>query len=136
MKNYREKHILFWLSFCRLFSDWKISLSHFSSFLTVYLLFKCHFVALPKGISPKICILCVCVKIYKRSFEPFCVWIQKRMSFGNFVKDEDAVSLLSDPTPVIAAFSVLATRWDSDGVRHFPNWCDESGLRRPVRQSL
>ena len=26
-----------------------------------------------KGISPKMCILCVCVKINKRSFEPFCV---------------------------------------------------------------
>ena len=28
-----------------------------------------------KEISPKICILCVRVKINKRSFEPFCVWI-------------------------------------------------------------
>ena len=28
-----------------------------------------------KGISPKICILCVRVKINQRSFEPFCVWI-------------------------------------------------------------
>ena len=28
---------------------------------------------LHKGISPKICILCVRVKINKRSFEPFCV---------------------------------------------------------------
>ena len=28
-----------------------------------------------KGISPKICVLCVHVKINKRSFEPFCVWI-------------------------------------------------------------
>ena len=47
---------------------------NFSSFLTVYLLFKCRFVAY-KGISPKIYILCVRVKINKRSFEPFCVWI-------------------------------------------------------------
>ena len=44
----------------------------FSSFLTVYLLFKCRFCGLIKGISPKICILCVRVKINKRSFEPFC----------------------------------------------------------------
>ena len=28
-----------------------------------------------KGISPKMCILCVRVKINKRSFEPFCVLI-------------------------------------------------------------
>jgi len=28
-----------------------------------------------KGISPKMCILCVHVKINKRLFEPFCVWI-------------------------------------------------------------
>ena len=33
------------------------------------------FCGLIKGISPKICILCVCVKINKRSFEPFCVWM-------------------------------------------------------------
>ena len=33
------------------------------------------FCGLIKGISPKICILCVRVKINKRSFEPFCVWI-------------------------------------------------------------
>ena len=38
-----------------------------------------------KGISPKMCILCVRVKITKRSFEPFCVWIlplYKLMSMG------------------------------------------------------
>ena len=39
----------------------------FSSFLTVYL----SFCGLIKGISPKMCILCVRVKINKRSFEPF-----------------------------------------------------------------
>ena len=33
------------------------------------------FCGLTKGISPKMCILCVCVQINKRSFEPFCVWI-------------------------------------------------------------
>ena len=33
------------------------------------------FCGLTKGISPKICILCVRVIISKRSFEPFCVWI-------------------------------------------------------------
>ena len=32
------------------------------------------FCGLIKGISPKMCILCVRVKINKRSFEPFCVW--------------------------------------------------------------
>ena len=39
------------------------------------LLFKCRFFGLIKGISPKICIVRVRVKSYKRSFEPFCVWI-------------------------------------------------------------
>ena len=33
------------------------------------------FCGLIKEISPKICILCVRVKINKRSFEPFSVWI-------------------------------------------------------------
>ena len=33
------------------------------------------FCGLTKGISPKICILCVRVIINERSFEPFCVWI-------------------------------------------------------------
>ena len=33
------------------------------------------FCGLTKGISLKICILCVCVIINKHSFEPFCVWI-------------------------------------------------------------
>ena len=33
------------------------------------------FCGLIKRISPKICIPCVRVKINKRSFEPFCVWI-------------------------------------------------------------
>ena len=33
------------------------------------------FCGLIKGISPNICILCVRVKINKRSFKPFCVWI-------------------------------------------------------------
>ena len=33
------------------------------------------FCGLIKGIAPKICILCVRVKINKRSFEPFGVWI-------------------------------------------------------------
>ena len=34
---------------------------------------KVSFIGLIKGISPKICMLCVRVKINKRSFEPFCV---------------------------------------------------------------
>ena len=33
------------------------------------------FCGLTKGISPKICILCVRVKINKRLFGPVCVWI-------------------------------------------------------------
>ena len=32
-----------------------------------------------KGISTKICILCVCVEINKRSFEPFCVWFSREI---------------------------------------------------------
>ena len=40
--------------------------------MTVYLLLC----GLIKGISPKVCILCVRVKINKRSFEPFCVWMK------------------------------------------------------------
>jgi len=36
---------------------------------------KVSFCGLTKWISPKICILCVSVKINKRSFESFCVWI-------------------------------------------------------------
>ena len=44
-------------------------LSRFSLFLTIYLLSFC---GLTKGISPKICILYVRVKINKSSFEPFC----------------------------------------------------------------
>ena len=56
MKNARKRLILFSLSFCSLFGAWKI-------------------VGMIKGISPKICILCVRVKINKRSFEPFRVWI-------------------------------------------------------------
>ena len=52
------------------------SFSFFCSyFSTVYLLFKCRFCGLIKGISPKICILCVRVKISKRLFEPCGVWI-------------------------------------------------------------
>ena len=44
-------------------------LSRFSLFLTIYLLSFC---GLTKGISLKICILYVRVKINKSSFEPFC----------------------------------------------------------------
>ena len=44
-------------------------LSRFSLFLTINLLSFC---GLTKGISPKICILYVQVKINKSSFEPFC----------------------------------------------------------------
>ena len=62
MKNERKRLILFWLNFCSLFGAWKIvgnnlpstkqaaktqpnQNKYFSSFLTVYLLFKCRFVA-------------------------------------------------------------------------------------------
>ena len=39
--------------------------------------FIASYCGLIKRISPKICILCVRVKINKRSFEPFCVWISQ-----------------------------------------------------------
>ena len=55
------------------------------------------FYGLIKGISPKICILCVSVKINKRSFEPFCVWI----SFQD--------SLLSSTTPKYLCLLALPT---------------------------
>ena len=42
---------------------------------------KFRFVAWRKGISPKICLLCVRVMIDKRSFAPFCVWIQFKINF-------------------------------------------------------
>ena len=50
------------------------SLSFFISFnhLSVVSVLFC---GLTKGISLKICMLCVRVKINKCSFEPFCVWI-------------------------------------------------------------
>ena len=47
--------------------------SHFPSFLTIYLLNV--ICGLTKGISLKMCILCVHVKISMHLFEPFCVWI-------------------------------------------------------------
>ena len=34
------------------------------------------FCDLTKGIYPKTCILCLCVIVNKRSFEPFCVWTE------------------------------------------------------------
>ena len=43
---------------------------HCSSFLTVYLLFRCR-LWFDKGDFTEICIR---VRINKRSFEPFCVW--------------------------------------------------------------
>ena len=45
------------------------------------------FCGLIKGISPKICILCVRVKINKRSFESFCVWILFENASSHFVSD-------------------------------------------------
>ena len=54
---------------CRLLVFWMRSL-----FLTVYLLFKCCFVAWQRWFSQKLG-YCVCVKIYKHLFEPFCVEI-------------------------------------------------------------
>ena len=49
-------------------------LSHFSLFLTIYLLFNWRFVAWQKGF-PWTFAYCVCVKVSKCLFEPFCVWI-------------------------------------------------------------
>ena len=31
------------------------------------------------------CILCVRVKLNKRSFEPFCVWIKKRIAVKGYI---------------------------------------------------
>ena len=42
------------------------------------------FCGLVKGISPKICILCVRFKINKRSFEAFCVWISSLALCGDY----------------------------------------------------
>ena len=55
-----------------------ISFTHFSSLLTVYLLF----LWLDNGDFPKICILCVRVIINKHSLEPFCVWITAAISIN------------------------------------------------------
>ena len=54
-------HAVFW------YSEWDL-------FLTVYLLFKCCFVAWQRWFSQKLG-YCVCVKKYKHLFEPFCVEI-------------------------------------------------------------
>ena len=53
-----------------------VSPSHFSSFFNRL---SAVYVSFWKGIYPKICILCVRVKINKRSFEPFCVWLYLRV---------------------------------------------------------
>ena len=53
-----------------LFVFFFLLLDSFGHYLT-----KVSFCGLTKGISPKICILCVSVKINKRSFEYFCIWI-------------------------------------------------------------
>ena len=45
------------------------------------------FCGLTKRIFPKICILCVRVKINKRSFEPFCVWILFQNASSHSVSD-------------------------------------------------
>ena len=76
MKNGRKRLILFWLSFCGLFGAWRISL-----FLSLFIVFirvsvvEVSFCGFINGISLKMCILCVRVKINKRSFELFCVWV-------------------------------------------------------------
>ena len=51
-----------------------VFLSHVSSFSTIHLLFKCRFVAWQTGFPWKVACH-VNVKINKRSFEAFCVWI-------------------------------------------------------------
>ena len=43
--------------------------------LLIYFNTETQFCGLIKGISPKICILCVRAKINKCLLEPFCVWI-------------------------------------------------------------
>ena len=55
---------------------------------------------LTKGISPNICILCVRVKINKRSFEPFCVWI---FNFHVFIPRK------IDQEPVIRFYHAVST---------------------------
>ena len=59
----------------KMFKPKQVFFCLFSSFLTVYLLFKSRFVAWQRGFPRNVCILCVRVKINKRSFELFCVWI-------------------------------------------------------------
>ena len=93
MKNERKRLTLFRLSFWNLFGAWKIvgmtmteqaaktQPNQDKSFSFIFHLFNCLsvvqvlFCGLIKGISLKICILCVCVQINKHLFEPFCVWI-------------------------------------------------------------
>ena len=53
-----------------------------------------------KGISPNICLLCVRVKINKRSFEPFCVWI---FNFHVFIPRK------IDQVPVIWLYHAVST---------------------------
>ena len=55
---------------------------------------------LTKGISPDICLLCVCVKINKRSFEPVCVWI---FNFHVFIPRK------IDQEPVIWLYHAVST---------------------------
>ena len=52
---------IFFFSFS-VHSQYRCFKFHFSSFLTVYLLFKCRFEAWQRDFFPKICILCVRVK--------------------------------------------------------------------------
>ena len=46
-----------------------------------------QFCGLIKRISPKMCIPCVRVKINKRSFKPFCVWILFQNASSHSVSD-------------------------------------------------
>ena len=77
-KNERKRLILFWFSFYHFKTNQiKIGLflSFFISFESLFVV-KVSFCGLIKEISQNICILCVRVKINKRSFGPVCAWIE------------------------------------------------------------
>ena len=58
--------------------------------------------ALIKGISPKMCILCVRVKINKRSFEPFFVFGSRPVCYKSRAESrEDTVVSVAMLCPVV-----------------------------------
>ena len=79
---------------CKKLNQNKISL--FLSFFVVFdrlSVVSVSFCCLIKGISPKICVLCVRVKINKRLFETFCVWILLGMCFSGWWLVFDVVTV-------------------------------------------